>query len=71
VTELVQFIAQTGTNVIAVLNDENSALAWIAHGHLVEIFGSGEISRRPFLIMDYETAANRVAEYIKGSDKDE
>src|SRR6266481_166544 len=47
--ELVQLSGQTGTNVLVMLNDQDAALVMTALNHLVENFGSGEISRRPSL----------------------
>jgi hypothetical protein len=66
--ELVQLSGQTRTYVLVVLNNKDSAPGVTVLDHLVENFGSGEISRRAFPGLKYERFADRVAEYIRGKE---
>src|SRR2546421_4587165 len=57
-TEGLEFLAQTSTHVVTVLDDQNCAFRLVpvalVQRHLLEI-GAERISRRTFLICSYET----------------
>src|SRR4030088_2265434 len=71
VTELAQLSGQTGTNVLVVLNDKDPALVVTALDHLIENFGSGEISRRPSLVWNTKGSPIALQNISEDGERDE